>query len=153
VFSQTVEYALRAAVHLAMNPALPQRTEEIATATEVPAPYLAKVLRELNRHDLVASQRGLGGGISLAKSPTEITILEIVNAVDPVQRIKTCPLKLASHGTRLCSLHRRMDDALAMVEAAFGETTLAEILDDSQQNIPLCERITNGGDNEPLALG
>jgi Rrf2 family protein len=125
-----------------MNPGLPQKTEEIATATEVPAPYLAKVLRELNRHDLVISQRGLGGGISLAKPPAEMTILEIVNAVDPVERITTCPLKLATHGNQLCPLHRRMDDALAMVETAFGKTTLAEILDDSQKRIPLCERIT-----------
>ncbi|SVE19271.1 uncharacterized protein METZ01_LOCUS472125, partial [marine metagenome] len=69
MFSQTVEYALRATVHLAMNNDRPQKTNQIADATQVPTAYLAKVLRELNRHGLVHSQRGLGGGISLAKSP------------------------------------------------------------------------------------
>ena len=42
--------------------------------------------------------------------PTEVTILDVVNAVDPIQRIKTCPLGLKTHGVRLCPLHRRMDD-------------------------------------------
>jgi len=139
MFSQTVEYALRATVHLAMNNDRPQKTNQIADATQVPTAYLAKVLRELNRHGLVHSQRGLGGGISLAKSPEEMTILEIVNAVDPVTRIKTCPLQLPSHGVQLCALHRRMDNALAMVESAFAETTLAEILKESTERLPLCE--------------
>ena len=139
MFSQTVEYALRATVHLAMNNDRPQKTNQIADATQVPTAYLAKVLRELNRHGLVHSQRGLGGGISLAKSPEEMTILEIVNAVDPVTRIKTCPLQLPSHGAQLCALHRRMDNALAMVESAFAETTLDEILKESTERLPLCE--------------
>ena len=139
MFSQTVEYALRATVHLAMNNDRPQKTNQIADATQVPTAYLAKVLRELNRHGLVHSQRGLGGGISLAKSPEEMTILEIVNAVDPVTRIKTCPLQLRSHGIQLCALHRRMDNALAMVESAFAETTLAEILEESNERLPLCD--------------
>ena len=139
MFSQTVEYALRATVHLAMNNDRSQKTNRIADATQVPTAYLAKVLRELNRHGLVHSQRGLGGGISLAKSPEEMTILEIVNAVDPVTRIKTCPLQLPSHGAQLCALHRRMDNALAMVESAFAETTLAQILKESTERLPLCE--------------
>ncbi len=139
MFSQTVEYALRATVHLAMNNDRPQKTNQIANATQVPTAYLAKVLRELNRHGLVHSQRGLGGGISLAKSPEEMTILEVVNAVDPVTRIKTCPLQLRSHGIQLCALHRRMDNALAMVESAFAETTLAEILEESNERLPLCD--------------
>lgn len=139
MFSQTVEYALRATVHLAMNNDQPQKTNQIADATQVPTAYLAKVLRELNRHGLVRSQRGLGGGISLAKSPQEMTVLEIVNAVDPVTRIKTCPLQLSSHGVQLCALHRRMDNALAMVESAFAETTLDEILKESTERLPLCE--------------
>ena len=139
MFSQTVEYALRATVHLAMNNDQPQKTNQIADATQVPTAYLAKVLRELNRHGLVRSQRGLGGGISLAKSPQEMTVLEIVNAVDPVTRIKTCPLQLSSHGVQLCALHRRMDNALAMVESAFAETTLAQILKESTERLPLCE--------------
>src|ERR1700686_4959360 len=124
MFSQTVEYALRAVVHLAFNSPDGQTTEEIAKATKVPQAYLSKVLQNLVQAGVVKSQRGIGGGMSLARKPSELTILEVVNAVDPIVRIKTCPLDLASHGVRLCPLHNRVDKALALVEDAFRSTTL-----------------------------
>jgi DNA-binding IscR family transcriptional regulator len=73
------------------------------------------------------------------KRPDELTVLEVVNAVDPICRIKTCPLGLASHGERLCPLHRRLDDALAGVEEAFRRTTLAEVLSEPGESVPLCD--------------
>lgn len=138
MFSQTVEYALRAVVHLAHQSPNPQTTEQIAQATLVPPAYLSKVLQGLSRGGIVKSQRGVGGGISLQIPPEELTILQVVNAVDPIQRIKTCPLGLASHGVKLCPLHKRMDDALCMVEKAFAQSTLAEILAEPSSSIPLC---------------
>jgi Rrf2 family protein len=137
MFSQTVEYALRAAVHLASRNE-PCTTDEIARVTLVPRAYLSKVLQSLTRAGVVQSQRGLGGGMTLARSPSEITILEVVNAVEPLKRIRTCPLGLASHGTHLCPLHSRLDGALAMVETAFRNSTLAEILAEPSPSIPLC---------------
>jgi Rrf2 family nitric oxide-sensitive transcriptional repressor len=139
MISQTVEYALRAAVQLAQHAPRPQTTSQIAVATKVPKAYLAKVLQSLVRAGIVQSQRGLGGGITLAEDPSSLTLLRIVNAVEPFQRIRTCPLGLASHGVRLCALHRRLDDALASVEKAFGRTTLAEILAEPADSAPLCE--------------
>lgn len=139
MFSQTVEYALRAVMTLAEHAPAARTTDQIAAATRVPKAYLAKVLQALTRGGLVQSRRGVGGGTSLARPPEKITILEVVNAVEPVQRIKTCPLGLAAHGTRLCPLHRRMDQALAHVEQAFARTTLAEVLADPSQVRPLCD--------------
>ena len=139
MFSQTVEYALRAIVHLASNSPNGQTTEEIAKATRVPQAYLSKVLQGLVQSGVVKSQRGVGGGMSLVKKPAELTILEVVNAVDPIQRINTCPLGLAAHGVRLCPLHRRVDNALALVEDAFRGTTLQEVIDEPSESVPLCE--------------
>ncbi|MBY0231818.1 MAG: Rrf2 family transcriptional regulator [Gemmataceae bacterium] len=138
MFSQTVEYALRAAVHLASVPG-PVTVEAMSAATKVPAPYLAKVVQSLVRAGLFHSQRGAKGGVTLAKPPADLTILEVVNAVDPIRRIKTCPLGLPSHGSVLCPLHARMDAALAGVEDAFGKTTLAEILAEPTRSPPLCD--------------
>jgi Rrf2 family transcriptional regulator, nitric oxide-sensitive transcriptional repressor len=138
VLSQTVEYALRAAVHLAMQSPEGRTTDQIAGATRVPRAYLSKVLQSLTKAGIVQSQRGLGGGMSLARAPQEITILDVVNAVEPLQRIKTCPLGLAAHGVQLCPLHARLDRALETVEQAFGETTLAEVLAEPTQSVPLC---------------
>lgn len=139
MISQTVEYALRAVLFLASQAPKACTTQQIATAAKMPAPYLSKVLQSLVRSGLVASQRGLGGGMTLLKSPAEIAILDVVNAVEPLARIHTCPLGLASHGTTLCPLHRRLDNALAQVEEAFRGSSLADLLAEPSTSIPLCE--------------
>jgi len=139
MFSQTVEYALRAVVYLAGQAPEARTTDQISEATQVPKPYLSKVLQNLGRSDIVRSQRGVGGGVTLVKTPAELTILEVVDAVEPIVRIETCPLGLKSHGKHLCPLHRRMDDALAMVQSAFQKTTLAEILAEPSSSTPLCD--------------
>ncbi len=139
MFSQTVEYALRAAVHLASKSPEPQTTAEIAEATKVPMAYLSKVLQGLRAKKIVNLQRGIGGGVSLAREPSKLSILDIVNAVEPIQRIKTCPLQLKSHGKRLCALHSRMDESLKSMESAFAATTLEELLNERNPSVPLCE--------------
>lgn len=139
MISQTVEYALRAVVHLADFAPTPRTTEQIAQATLVPRPYLSKVLQALSAARIVHLRRGVGGGVALAKPPAKLTILDVVNAVEPVQRIRQCPLGLEAHGARLCPLHKRLDNALATVEAAFRQTTLAEILAERTKSPPLCE--------------
>ena len=138
MFTQTVEYALRAIVHLAQQSPAASTTEDVADATHVPRAYLAKILSGLRRSGLVKSQRGLGGGISLSRPPEELTILDVVNAVEPIERIKTCPLGLSEHGSNLCPLHSRMDMALALVESSFSSTTIADVLKEPTHSIPLC---------------
>jgi len=140
MFSKAVEYALRAVVHLAYEDPNARTTEQIAEATRVDSvTYLSKVLQGLRAHGIVRSQRGVGGGVTLARRPADLTILDVVNAVDPIRRIKKCPLGLKTHGMRLCPLHRRMDAALAAVEEAFAATTLAEVLSEPTDSPPLCE--------------
>mgnify|MGYP002634305925 CR=1 FL=1 len=138
MISQTVEYALRAVVYLA-KAAEPRTTGQIAEGTQVPAPYLSKVLQGLSKAGIVRSQRGVGGGITLIPTPVELTILDVVTAVDPLQRIATCPLGLETHGIRLCALHRRLDNALEQVESAFRNSTLADVLADPNPSVPLCD--------------
>jgi Rrf2 family protein len=139
MFSQKVEYALRAVVHLADQAPMARTTDQIAAATKVPNAYLSKVLQGLCRAGIVQSKRGLGGGMALTKSPSDLTILEVVNAVEPIGRIRECPLGLAAHGVHLCPLHTRIDQALAQVEKAFRQTTLAEVLAEPTTSRPLCE--------------
>jgi len=139
MISQTVEYALRAVAHLAAQSPQSCTTQQLAEVTQVPAAYLAKVLQNLTRSGIVKSQRGIGGGVSLATAPESLTILDVVNAVDPIQRILTCPLDLKTHTTTLCPLHRKLDSAMEEVENAFRSTTLAEVLGESGEPMPLCD--------------
>src|SRR5262245_19777848 len=149
MFAQTVEYALRAVVFLAQKSPEARTTEQIAKATKVPQAYLAKVLQGLVQAGVVKSQRGVGGGIALVQTPDQINLLDVVNAVDPIRRIETCPLELAAHGVRLCPLHKRLDTALGTVEDAFRKTTLAEILAEPTESVPLCDfpPAPEGGDD------
>jgi Rrf2 family protein len=138
MLSQTAEYALRAIVYLADQDG-PQTSQQIAQVTRVPAGYLAKVMQGLARAGLVHSQRGLHGGFTLVKAADELTVWEVVEAVDPIQRIRSCPLGLKSHGANLCPMHRRLDDAAALVENAFRNSTVRELLDEPNPSRPLCE--------------
>lgn len=139
MISQTAEYALRAIVHLADHADRSLTTPQIAKVTQVPPGYLAKVLGLLAKAGLVRSQRGLHGGYTIALAPEDISVLDVINAVDPIQRIETCPLGLKTHGKRLCPLHRQLDAAMASIEAAFGQSTIGDMLADPTASRPLCD--------------
>jgi len=138
MLSQTAEYALRAIVHLAAAPGGPQTTRQIAEATHLPTPYLSKVLHSLARAGLVQPQRGLGGGFTLLVPPERLSLYDVVQAVDPLPRIRTCPLGIEEHGINLCPLHRRLDDALELVEETFRRSTVADLLAGPGGSRPLC---------------
>ncbi|HVT93391.1 MAG TPA: Rrf2 family transcriptional regulator [Bryobacteraceae bacterium] len=128
MLSQTTEYALRAMVALATSSSEALTAQEIAASSHIPLDYLSKVLSLLSRAGLVHSQRGRGGGFQAARPASELTVLEVVTAVDPLRRIKTCPLGLPVHGENLCPLHRKLDDAVRIVEEAFSATTIESLV-------------------------
>jgi Rrf2 family protein len=137
MFSQTSEYTLRVVVFLARLRGKPATNRQIAAATRVPEGYLAKILQSLSRARLVRSQRGLRGGSSLLRDPDQITVYEVMEVASPMPRIHQCPLGLASHGAHLCPLHRKLDDAMAMVENAFRATVITDLIDQSDTEIVL----------------
>ncbi len=138
MISQTAEYALRAIVYLADQQGAPRTTAQIAEVTQVPPGYLAKVMQSLSRMRLVHSQRGLNGGFTLTRDPNELTMLEIISAVDPIRRFHECPLGVPSHGNNLCPLHRTLEEAAKLLEVKFGETSVASLLDVPGDEKPLC---------------
>jgi Rrf2 family protein len=135
---KTAEYALRAAVWLGRTPNTPQSADQLAKAIRVPRRYLHKVLQDLVKAGLVRSQSGPGGGYALARSPDEITILDTINAVGCIQRIRRCPLGLDSHSS-LCPLHEELDKAYAAMEDAFSRVTVAQVLSRPSLIQPLSE--------------
>ncbi len=82
------DYASRALLSLALHAGqtLPTSVRDIAERTGLPQPYLEQILLALKGAGLVRSKRGVGGGYILARSPAEITLGQIVSAVDgPIQ--------------------------------------------------------------------
>lgn len=139
MFSQTTEYALRAMSCLALKPDRLVPTPTLAKQTQVPSNYLAKVLQQLAAANLIVGRRGVGGGYRLARSAKQINLLDVINAVTNVKRITSCPLGLSNHGSNLCALHRKADEAAAAVINVFHGVTLADLLDDPNPNKPLCD--------------
>ncbi len=139
MISQTAEYALRSVVCLASYPDAALITEEIAKITKVPRSYLSKVLQSLGRAGIVNARRGLHGGFSLAKPADALSLLEVINAVDPIPHIETCPLGLKQHGVNLCPLHKRLNDAITLIENAYRDSTIDDLLKEPTLSKPLHE--------------
>jgi Rrf2 family protein len=141
MFSQTSEYALRVIVYLAGCRGEPATNRVISAGTLVPQGYLAKVLQTLSRAGLVKSQRGLHGGTVLARTPQSLTLFDVVQAVDPIRRIETCPLALLAHGKHLCPLHTRLDQAIGGIEKILRDSTIADLMESRVNHRPtaLCE--------------
>ncbi len=135
VITQTAEYALRAVVFLA-DQQDPKTTSVIAAATKLPEGYLAKVMQSLSKAKLVNAQRGLHGGFVLAVPADQLTVLQVISAVEPIRRFHECPLGL--HGINLCPLHKKLDDAAKMLEESFGDTTVANLINVPKHRKPLC---------------
>ena len=140
MFSQTTQYAIRAVVMLAYHQQTgPIGNASLAMGTKIPPSYLAKVLQGLARAGLVDSRRGAKGGFVLLQDAESITLLDVVNAVEPIPRIVGCPLGLSSHADKLCPVHARLDEAMARVEEVLASSTIAELLNDPDRPPALVE--------------
>ncbi|QYK49295.1 MAG: Rrf2 family transcriptional regulator [Phycisphaeraceae bacterium] len=140
MISQTIEYALRAMAHLAsLDADRSANSETIAEHTRVPRGYLSKILRDLVVAGLIDSQRGPNGGFVLSRDAGKISILDVINAVDPIARITQCPLGNPEH-IHLCPLHKRLDDALETIERQFKDTSL-EDLQKSTRRASICHEL------------
>jgi Rrf2 family protein len=136
MLSRTAEYALRAIVWLADSPHTAITGQGISIATQAPADYLSKVMQALVRAGLVDAQRGKNGGFTLTSSPDEITVFDVINAVDPVRRMSNCPLGLPGHEA-LCPLHKSLDDIAGQLECSYRSIRISDLLRSTGVK-PLC---------------
>ncbi len=130
-FTRTAEYALRAVAELARNTEV-LNSDEMSLRTQVPRPYLMKVLQQMQDAGLVESTRGKMGGWRLqpGKSDT-LTMYDVMQAVDPISRIHTCPLNLPEHAEKLCPMHAALDAVFAKMEQDFKAAKVINLVDKS----------------------
>lgn len=142
MFSQTTEYALRAMAWLALSPDRLVPTGMLAEKTKVPPHYLAKVLQQLSAAKLIQGRRGVRGGYRLSRLAAQISLLDVVRSVAEVERITSCPLGIEGHGSNLCPLHKRIDQAAKTVMDIYGAASLQSLIDEPSQSKPLCDKET-----------
>lgn len=80
--SARTDYAVRAMAELAGAPAVLMKAEQLSSAQDIPLRFLLSILRELRQHRLVLSVRGPEGGYQLARSAEEITVADVMRAID-----------------------------------------------------------------------
>lgn len=125
---QTVGYAIRALCCL--EPASGQRrtAREVAACTDVPLAYLSKILRDLVEAGLVDGQRGHYGGFHLARPPQQLTLAQIIAAVDPNLRVDDCFLGVnPCEGDEPCPLHFFWEPRRKQIERKLATTRLSQI--------------------------
>lgn len=101
MLSQSTGYAAMALGYIAGAGGKPMLVKQIAEAANIPASYLSKIIHSLARKGLVTTQRGIGGGVTLARPATEITLYELCQAMDEPAVMPRCML-----GTAVCSDER-----------------------------------------------
>lgn len=138
LLTKTAEYALRAVACIAGQPGQPASADFLAGRTKVPRRYLQRVLQDLVAAKLIGSRSGPGGGYEMVCESGKLTILDVINAVSPLERIHSCPLGLKSH-TELCPLHAELDKAYAATEAAFAAVTIEQLINSVSPIVPLCD--------------
>ena len=129
IFSRACEYGIRSVLYLAINPKSgPVLVRDIAGALKLPFPFLAKIIRTLTLQGLVHSVKGPGGGVTLAKPAEEMTLLQVVEAIDGLDLTKVCVMGISDCSEEhACPLHEQWGAARKQIVVMLENQSVAEI--------------------------
>jgi Rrf2 family protein len=100
--TRETDYAVRCVLYLAQDKDQVASVGEIADQMHIPKSFLAKILQRLVREGIVESIRGVNGGFRLLRSPAQITLLEVLTAIQGVAPVNSCAID-----KRRCNLSSR----------------------------------------------
>jgi len=127
--SAKVDYAIRALAELAVAPAGPVKGERIARAQDIPLKFLENILLELRRSEIVASQRGAEGGYWLAKPATEVSLADVIRAVEgPIATVRGARPEEVEYTGPAVALRDVWIELRASMRAVLEETSLADLV-------------------------
>ena len=128
--SKKTDYGLLALRHLGVHPeGGPASAREIAGAYGIPEPVLAKVLQRLKRAGIVTSRQGKAGGYVLARAPTDISVMQVLSAIEGRATLVTCDFRSSGDCelfTR-CGIKDPLERLNDKVMSTLRQTTLDEI--------------------------
>ena len=139
--TRQADYAMRAVLYLATYRLA--NTREIAKAQGVPREYLAKIVQSLAKAGIVRTQRGVGGGISLARPPEEISLNDVLEAIEGPLTINRC----FSHPDEcfresFCSVHYELAFIQKSLEQMFSRVNFARL---ARKEADLKRELENSG--------
>ena len=141
--SRLTDYATLVLATLAENPERVQTATALAEHTRIAAPTVSKLLKQLQRANLVTSTRGLHGGYQLARPAVEISAADILDALEGPVALTDCS---AGHGNcgieETCRVGRVWQRLNTAIRRSLHEVTLAQLagIDSTQVRLPALER-------------
>jgi Rrf2 family protein len=127
--SAKADYAVRAAAELAAAEEGPIKGERLAEAQDIPLQFLEHILLELKHHGIIRARRGAKGGYWLAKPADEVTVAEIVRAVEgPIAHVQSTPPEAIEYKGNAKHLQEVWIAVRASLREVLEETTLADLV-------------------------
>lgn len=135
--TRQADYALRAMLYLArLEPNKRAATSQIAEDQEIPPSFLAKIISQLSIAGLIHTSRGARGGVSLAHAPKDISLLQVVEAIDGPITLNECVQdpSVCTFGDN-CPLHEVWCEAKSELVKKLGESTFDKLLEREQAKV------------------
>jgi Rrf2 family iron-sulfur cluster assembly transcriptional regulator len=129
IYSRSTEYAIRAFVHLAQVPeGKYAMVKQIAEKEKIPAHFLAKILQQLARKGLLRSSKGPTGGFILRLSPKEISLIQLVEALDGLTDYQKCVSGLSEcTDDAPCGMHDAWKGLRSRIMDYLEQTSIADV--------------------------
>jgi Rrf2 family protein len=126
--SRTVSYAVQATLQLAQSKTQsPVPCSKLAAAGQMPERFLLQILRNLVTHGILHSTRGVEGGYTLERRPDDISLLEVIEAIDGPVNTEMTPADGIPEQTQI-KLHQAMSDVNAHLRRELASIKLAHLL-------------------------
>jgi Rrf2 family protein len=132
----TTEYAVRALLYLCSGDVnSPRRIGEVASGAQVPESYLRKIVPVLTKAGFVRSSVGVTGGIQLAVSATELTLLDVFEAVEGKMFLNKCLIHHnVCHRSPYCAVHVVWSGVQEQIKTSLRAKTLADLATETAAN-------------------
>lgn len=129
IYSKTCEYAVRALSYLASKPADKlTNIPEVYEQTGLPGPYISKIFRTLSKAGILKSVRGAAGGFSLNKAPQDVSVMDVIRAVDVLTPWKGCAMGLDEcRDDNACPAHEIWKLTVQKMTEKFEKTRLSSL--------------------------
>ncbi len=130
LYSKTCEYAIRAAAYMASKEKSQYTsTVEVNRATGIPGPYLAKVFGVLVKKSLLKAKQGPGGGVAFTREPKEISLLDVIAAVETTDLvIKQCVMGLSEcNAKHACPMHHEWVELKSRMVSKLAGVSICDV--------------------------
>lgn len=128
-------YAVTAMLDLSLNYGLkPITLSDISDRQGISLSYLEQLFAHLRRHDLVCSSRGPGGGYRLSRSADEVTVLDVISAVDEKVDTTLCEGKANCQGEEQCLSHEIWQSLSDQIKTYLAGITLGQVVKNHQNS-------------------